>query len=344
MSSWDESDPLEILILASCKAFNNPMVQRGFVTSMSHCKIFTICGYGENAPAGTRTDTDIVEDFFYYSNNYGVVSAWKRANNVNGCENRWGALTYAGSDANRNFSMPGWGNNLGASRSGPIYRVRNQGADVIVEPLNMPASKKAAELPYQIRIAENPVSLNATALGDCEIRSKEGAMDIIYRIDKFEPTDTSLLVQKAHNAINQLDASSLVNDITPVFSQVTRAEVTETSIGEEEVIGCDLIYEQTFNGIPLHKNFLYVCVDKEGVSSICNKLRPLDLRESIHRSGAMMSVADAKASIPRGNEIALERSRYMYADTGNGIYTLCHELTTTDGLRYLVDTRTGEVK
>lgn len=61
------------------------------------------------------------------------------------------------------------------------------------------------------------------------------------------------------------------------------------------------------------------------------------------RSGAIMSVDDAKRMLPGYSAIAVKHSQYVYADAGNGVYKLCHELTMADGLKYLVDTRTGEV-
>ena len=59
---------------------------------------------------------------------------------------------------------------------------------------------------------------------------------------------------------------------------------------------------------------------------------------------AMSLVVTWSTSSPIGySAIAVKHSQYVYADAGNGVYKLCHELTMADGLKYLVDTRTGEV-
>ena len=119
---------------------------------MKRTNLFVVCGYSGQAPAGTSTDTNIVNAFFSYTNaGDGVVYAWKKGNNYVGTY-PWGALSYGTTNANMNFKMPGWGSNTGIDRSQSIWYV-NQSSATVITPLVTNASHANPEdLPTTVSI------------------------------------------------------------------------------------------------------------------------------------------------------------------------------------------------
>ena len=85
MQYWSTSNPIEIAFFASCYAFYRDFYKQDFATIMKRTNLFVVCGYSGQAPAGTSTDTNIVNAFFSYTNaGDGVVYAWKKGNNYVG--------------------------------------------------------------------------------------------------------------------------------------------------------------------------------------------------------------------------------------------------------------------
>lgn len=154
MANWTTSNPIEVAFFASCYAFYRDYYKRGFAGIMKRTNLFVVCGYSGQAPAGTSTDTNIVNSFFSFTNSGdGVVYAWKKGNNDVGTY-PWGAISYGTISANMNFKMPGWGTNTGIDRTQSIWYINQSGASVI-SPLTISASYSDAEsLPAVVFVKE----------------------------------------------------------------------------------------------------------------------------------------------------------------------------------------------
>lgn len=150
MSSWNTGDACEAMMFASCYAFNKSNFVRHFYDSMKSTKVFVICGYGNSAPAGADTDVKIVNKFFDgLDSGLGIVYAWQAANQSY-AKSSWGAMSYGTTNANCNFTLPGWGNNSGISRSQPIWCLKQDYA-AIYQPTSASVSTEVmfSELPYE---------------------------------------------------------------------------------------------------------------------------------------------------------------------------------------------------
>lgn len=343
MSGWDTNDPLIALFLASCNALSTAHLRTKFADMMKRTRLFVICGYRKTAPGSNKLDVTIVNNFFDHTNaGRGVISAWKEAHGGTGREDNWGALSYGGLAANYHFTLPGWGDNSGVSNyQQPIYYIYQDGSPLVWSPSTNISN--ANELPYQVMVSETPVSLNTHSLGDCTTIEKGESITSLYRLQKFEPVAASSLRKMANQCMVKIGAIPQMPGIISTFSPVYREEVLPTPSDAGDVIGGDMVYQQSYNGIPLNQSFLRICLDKDGVYNVTNKLCQINRHGAVMRSGAIMSVDDAKRMLPGYSAIAVKHSQYVYADAGNGVYKLCHELTMADGLKYLVDTRTGEV-
>ena len=159
MQYWSTSNPIEIAFFASCYAFYRDFYKQGFATIMKRTNLFVVCGYSGQAPAGTSTDTNIVNAFFSYTNaGDGVVYAWKKGNNYVGTY-PWGALSYGTTNANMNFKMPGWGSNTGIDRSQSIWYV-NQSSATVITPLEPVHTKESTIMANRIKPAKTISSLS----------------------------------------------------------------------------------------------------------------------------------------------------------------------------------------
>lgn len=344
MQTWGKGDPIEALFLASCNAFYYEYNIANFARRMRQCKLFVICGYHGTAPAGSDTDTKIVKKFFEgMDKGKSVIKAWKYGNNQVTDAHTWGLLSYGGTDANKNFKLPGWGTNSGISRSKPIWYAQQ---DSYYQVDMKSRSSEFHKIPYQINVAQEAAPLAIEKFGAVrEITSQKGYTEAIYRDDIFKEMDENTLQGMAENALSTLCTDKNILNTIPMIQPVTVREVGEDALGEKMTMAGDVVYEHRINGVPIEDNFIRICMDKDGVHSVINKWREatvIDEQPDADMFG-IIPVDSAKDRIPYSDDKTIVRASYCYVNTGNGIYTLSHKIELTDGYEYLVDTRTGKV-
>lgn len=345
MASWDTGDPCEAMMFASCYAFMKASYVRHFYDSMKSSKVFVICGYGVTAPAGTDTDVKIANKFFDgLDEGLGIVYAW-RAANQSYAKSSWGAMSYGTTSANCNFTLPGWGNNTGISRSQPIWCLKQDYAG-IYQPSSATANVVPAELPYEITLADATIPMNYARLGTGNAFAGDTDM-INYRRDGVEKMDAKDIPAIANDALKVLGLEDLLKDAEVLFAPITVSEVTDEGIGEEFSIGGDIVYQQRYNGVEIENNFVRICVDKDGVYRLVNKWKPVAAKRAVvagSEQKAKISSADAIKKLSLDAGVTVQGNDLVYIPDADGTYKLCHKIELSDGKRHYVNSLTGEVQ
>lgn len=343
MSSWDKSDPCEAMMFASCYAFSKQSFVQHFYESMKSTNVFVICGYGGTAPAGNDTDVKIANKFFDgLDSGLGIVFAWQAANQ-DYAKSSWGAMSYGTTGANCNFTLPGWGNNSGISRSQPIWCLK-QDFGAIYRPSSANANLKimSAKLPYEITLADATIPMDYSQLGEGHALVGNEQM-INYHLPTVEKMDPNEIPGIAAAALKKLNLEQLLNNAEILFAPVTVCEVTDEGMGEEFSIGGDIVYQQRFGGVEIENNFIRICVNKDGVYRLVNKWKPVVAsRMATTNVKAKASVDDTIKKLNQEAGVEIQSDTLVYRPNAEGTYKLCRKIEYVDGTRHYIDSLTGE--
>ncbi len=332
MAGWTKDDPIEIAFFASCYAFGRDYYKQGFAGIMKRTNLFVVCGYSGQAPAGTTTDTDIVNSFFSYTNSgKGVVYSWKDANNHVGTF-PWGAISYGTTDANMNFKMPGWGSNSGIDRSQSIWFV-NQSKATVIKPLSQTTTPKSAiGLPTEvfIRTTDDHPTTFEHRQQHREMRFATTSDDQLLNIlvgDGFMPAPTE---DYASHAI-------------PLFQPMYVSDITDDVVGPSRLVGGDLILQNTYRGVPIERNFVRLCADSDGIYDSIDTWQHFYVEDERYSDTTSCGFdSDRILSIVGAREDAgIDECSMCYLLVSPGCLHLCYKIYLPDGHGYIVDVADG---
>lgn len=345
MTGWTSSNTLKVLIVAACNSMHSTALQIRWANQLRSSNVRVFAGYGNTAPAGSDTDVRIARAFFdNLDDGKCVWKAWKAGNQLTStAKSSWGVISYGDTAANKTYKMPGWGTNSGASRDAGIYLIKQSGNTPINIIKEIPES-----IPYLISVGDSVVPLSWETVGKGRSTQENGIVCFEYRDEMETHLNNDTFEDHVRAALRDLALNSIVKDARIERAPITISKITETEVKDEQVIGEDMIYQQQYMGVPLHNNFVRICIDAEGIYRIINGWRPIDRICALSSTEKPISFLKAEDALHKAglstNEAIIQEHAYSYVDRGDGIYVLCHEITLSNDRVYLLDAKTGECR
>lgn len=344
-SDWTENS-LRVAVFASCWTLDSTP-RTVWTQVMRDTNLRVVAGYHEKAPGSSSTeDVAIAKKFFNYLENYKNGSAryaWKKAN---GSGQAWCVLVYHKEGTEMlNYPMPGFGTYSGPTptSSTPIYRYSNAKPNGTLQKSSAIAPN-INSLPYEIEVSPSILSLNLSVLGRGKISTTQDSQTNAIREDRMVPMGESEVISQAKDALKSLGlaANMLKNaEISPNLLAI--AEVTESGEGPEMIVGGDVEFTQTFNGVPIHNNSVTIGIDALGVFEVTNQLKTVFASDTPARSAQSYLSPNSAASnaVAANGGGRAKKTSHVYADNGSGSYVLSYLVELEDGTEYTVDCRTG---
>ena len=352
---WKNTYDLKVAIIAACYQFNGNGLRGKWVEIMKNSGLKVLAGYHESAPSST--DKDIANEFFRLANETrgssqgnSVRHSWQQANIANGSSAQWIVLGYK-TNRMEYYRLPGFPGSFEASPSSKtVYRYTSKNIN------GTGATSRAAsfinrEIPYEIKVSEDTLDLDAAVLGDnCHVASlDDDAQAKIINLRENKLDSIALEDAQKNNAViieNLGIDSNLSNSIINNYALLETEIKEDGSDGEENNIGVVSTYQQQYRGIPLEDNFFTVCSDSDGVFSVIDRwseiseidgsqiIEPITIRKA-------EEILDSKLNF-KAPEI--DSCEYVYKKTENGTYRLNVKLVSENNQQYYVDAVSGDLE
>lgn len=352
---WKNTYDLKVAIIAACYQFNGNGLRGKWVEIMKNSGLKVLAGYHESAPSST--DKDIANEFFRLANETrgssqgnSVRHSWQQANIANGSSAQWIVLGYK-TNRMEYYRLPGFPGSFEASPSSKtVYRYTSKNIN------GTGATSRAAsfinrEIPYEIKVSEDTLDLDAAVLGDnCHVASlDDDAQAKIINLRENKLDSIALEDAQKNNAViieNLGIDSNLSNAIINNYALLETEIKEDGSDGEENNIGVVSTYQQQYRGIPLEDNFFTVCSDSDGVFSVIDRwseiseidgsqiIEPITIRKA-------EEILDSKLNF-KAPEI--DSCEYVYKKTENGTYRLNVKLVSENNQQYYVDAVSGDLE
>lgn len=330
----DATDPLKVLVLASCYQLDTSIVKY-YARLMKASNIRAIAGYHDIAPA--RGDDIIATDFIdYAAAGNSVWYSWQHANTGK----NWAVLVYQ-NQGNQYYRLPGFpGKRYNDPVKNTVYRyasfLSNPGA--VATSLEPTLKEQIEDLPLTVVTGE--------------ARSRLAMPDNLREIvcSEISVMDDDTLVR---DYISKHISADATLDKICVQHYVSREEVNEEAgllSDTETIVERTYDYFDTYRGIKIADSFIGASIDCEGIKNT------LDERKVVVASGDSLNQSTRSISLITEDE-AIEIARaednccddftlldveLAYAPTENGVHVLCYEITSSHGFCY-VDVQSGDI-
>lgn len=295
-----------------------------------------IAGYHATGP-GHDDDVEIAEEFFdYCTDGNSVRYSWEHGNEDVRSSAPWAVLVYK-QYSNQYFRIPGFpGNTYSTPTSdAPVYRYASwiSGSDVILDPTESKSSVELNSLPLYIQTTED----NTKSI---KFNSTREAVDS----EKDVPLDSSQTDRMMEQVLLSKDYNNLVCITTPVVC----SEVDpESGIVEGTDIVVERMYKyfSTYNNIRVNNSFINFYVDCDGINSISNKWKSIEVFNAEIASSNYIDEKTAIELIKKAGYDDLETLRIslVYQPVKDNICKLKYEFVSTTGSVLYVDAENGAV-
>ena len=320
---WQESDPIRVLVLASCFQLDSSCVST-YAKIMKASGIRAIAGYHSYAPV--KGDDTIAASFVEFAETgESIKSSWRQAN----YGQDWAVLVYE-DGANQFYRLPGFPGKTypTPSDSTPIYRYANfiDNTGNSGRPVTTSISS----------VSGIPATLAYTDKAENRVEN------VLYRDSAGVAVDEHAALQTARDEAQKILTEDELQVAICVESSVIK-ELVDTEVGIVEgtatTVEKGYTYYETYSGIKLADSFISIGVDSDGITGVVNSWKDRTIYASatnmvtkeniISTSAATHAALRHVESIHSIAEVTCENLTYV--PVGNNIYQLCYEIITPGG-------------
>lgn len=320
---WQESDPIRVLVLASCFQLDSSCVST-YAKIMKASGIRAIAGYHSYAPV--KGDDTIAASFVEFAETgESIKSSWRQAN----YGQDWAVLVYE-DGANQFYRLPGFPGKTypTPSDSTPIYRYANfiDNTGNSGRPVTTSISS----------VSGIPATLAYTDKAENRVEN------VLYRDSAGVAVDEHAALQTARDEAQKILTEDELQVAICVESSVIK-ELVDTEVGIVEgtatTVEKGYTYYDTYSGIKLADSFISIGVDSDGITGVVNSWKDRTIYASatnmvtkeniISTSAATHAALRHVESIHSIAEVTCENLTYV--PVGNNIYQLCYEIITPGG-------------